>query len=116
MKRIIKTRLSKACFLYVKLCRLFVEFVFGADFDAYAANAASADVLEVFFHVLGAFFRVEVAFAVRGGKFAVNCASGASLLANVAAAATVFNDGEFALQRTIGKYGGKADFAAVVGG
>ena len=82
--------------------RLSTKLVFRADFDAYPANTSPANVLEMFFHILRAFFRIEVAFTVRGGKFAVNCARGTSLLANGTVPATVFDNGAFALQGAIG--------------
>ena len=100
--------------------RLFVlekylkQFIFRANFNANAANAASTYVLEVVLHILGAFFRVEISLPVRRRFFTENRASGASSLTNHALAASVFDDGKFRLQGCVRQNGGKAYFTAVV--
>ena len=94
-----RAKFLRSFFVFLSLS---TKLVFGADFDTYPANASPADVLEMLFHILGTFFRVEVAFAVRGGKLAVDCARGTSLLADGTVSATVFNDGAFALYGAIG--------------
>ena len=89
------------------------QFVFGTDFDADTADAPSADVLEMLFHVLGALFRVEVARAVRRGRRPVNGAGRAGLLTDLAISAPVFDQGQFAFEGQVREDGGKADFTAV---
>ena len=65
------------------------------------------------FHIPRTFFGVEIAFAVRGGEFPENRASGTSPFAKLAIPATVFDDGLFRLDGQVGKHGGKAEFTAV---
>ena len=97
------------------LCKI-LQLILGANFDAYAANASSADVLEMLFHIPRAFFRIKIALPVRGGQFAVDCTRRTSLLTKGTVSATVFDDGQFALHGAVGEYGGKTNLTAVVGG
>ena len=90
------------------------KIVLGAYFDTYAANTAPADVLEMFLHVLGAFFGVVVALSVRGRLFAEDCPCRAGLHTRFAFSATVFNHGAGGQGGHIRQDGGKTDFTAVL--
>ena len=68
------------------------------------------------FHILRAFFRIEIAIPVRGRFFTENRACGAGFFTNLTISAPVFNDGQFRLHRQIGQNGGKAHLTAVVRG
>ena len=73
-----------------------LKLVLGTDFDADAANAASANILEMFLHVLRAFFGVVVAFAVDVWQLAKDRTSRAGKHAFLALATAVFNNGQLA--------------------
>ena len=89
-----------------------LQFIFWADLDTNAAHAPSADVLEMLLHVSGTFFRVEIPFPIPRRLFAVNCPRRAGAHAGGTLPATVFNDGQFALQRHICEDRGEAELTA----
>ena len=93
-----------------------LEFVFGADFDADAANAPPADVLEMFLHVLRAFFGVVVSFAVRFGELPKDCPCWASAHTRCTFSTAIFDDFSLGSDGHVRNHRRKAHLAAVLFG
>ena len=74
-----------------------LQLIFRANLDTNAANAPSADILEVLFHIPRAFFRVKISLSVRRRFYAVNRACRASVLTKLTITTAVFDNGQFVL-------------------
>jgi hypothetical protein len=90
-----KKRRGKLSAFFVGKDRL--KLVFGTNAHTDSAYAPSADILEMLFHIFGAFFRIEIALAVCGGQFPKDCACRASVLAKGTISTAVFNHGQLIL-------------------
>ena len=100
---------NRAFFYFMGLA----EFILWANLHANTAHAPSTDVLEILFHIAGAFFGVKIPFSIRGGQGAEDGACRTSHLTNMAISAPVFDDGKLICKGHVRDDGGKAHFTAI---